>query len=336
MENEQKTIVSDEDQCVENSADILPPKVIESMQDESSRCDEADVPKAEVEDLEPNKVDEQKLTCDEQDAAIEQTPDESNSGLKGSDVIDEVDHIVVQEEIESIVTQKPYASNDCEADKSLLVPLADSTPESTTVQSAESSEIEIASSNTGCDGEQPSEGFDFEAITTDGVIPMECVLGSSPEKCLRLVDSEVSENDPDTLNLNSSPLRNVRSRIERSVSLSSTDRDIGSGKPNEIFELTDDDEDDENAGRSENRGRRKKIIQSNDFDDDIESDTFDNSSEEDAQSMSDEEPMDDDYDSEERIHSIEDSDEDEVTSAHAVRRINLHLIKFVQYLFYDK
>lgn len=315
MENEQKTIVSDEVvERVDNSADILTPKVIESLQDDPSRCDEAEVCKADVEDFGTNNVDEQKVTCDEQDDAIERTPNESNSGMKGNDIIDEVDHIVAQEGIESIVAQKPDSPTDCGADTSLLVPLVDSTPERTTVGSTEFSDIYIASSNTGCDGEQPSDDFDFEAITTDGDIPMECVLESSPEKCSRL---EVSENDSVSYNLNSSPLQNVRSRRERSVSLSSTDRDTGSGKPNEIYELTDDDEDDANAGRSDNRSRREKFRPSNDFDDDIGSDTFDDSSEGDAQSMSDE----DEYDSEERIHSIDDSDDDEVTSPHAVRRI---------------
>lgn len=315
MENEQKTIVSDEVvERVDNSADILTPKVIESLQDDPSRCDEPEVSiKADVEDVGTNNVDEQKLTCDVQEAAIERTPNESNSGI-GNDIIDQVDHIVEQEEIESIVAQKPDGPNDFEADTSLLVPLVDSTPERTTVESTEFSDIDIASSNTGCDGEQPSDDFDFEAITTDGDIPMECVLESSPEKCSRL---GVSENDSVTYNLNSSPLQNVRSRRERSVSLSSTDRDTGSGKPNEIYELTDDDEDDANAGRSDNRSRRQKFSPTNDFDDEIGSDTFDDSSEGDAQSMSDE----DEYDSEERIHSIDDSDDDEVTSPHAVRRI---------------
>lgn len=335
MENEQKTIASDEDQCVENSVDILTPKVIESLQDESSRCDEAEVAKAEVEDVEANKVDEQKLSCDEQDAAIEQKPNESNETVKGSEIIDEVDHIVAQEEIESIVTQKSDSTDDCEPEKSLLVPLADSVLESTIVQSSELSEIDIASSNTDCDGEPASDMLDFEAFTTDGDIPMECVLDSSPEKSLRLLECEVSENDPVTLNMNSSPLQNVRSRTPRSVSLSSTDKDIESAKADEIFELTDDDEDDVNAtSNDENRDRRssKNLNRSNDFDDDIESDIFENSSDDDAQSGSDEEPMDDDYDSEERVHSIDDSDDDEVTSIHGVRRIlKIYFIDFVQY-----
>lgn len=321
MENEQKMNISAEVERVDISSDIATSKEIESMQEGSARCDEIGESKAEM-----VKVQEKNMISDEKDAACDQTLKKSNSKLEMNVIADDVERIFEREkdnnDIQSSVMQKTDAPSDasCEPDQCSPVLLTDSTPQCLTVESTDVSEIDISSSKTDCDGEAPSD--DVDAVTTDGDIQMDCEFESSPEKSVRFADSAVSENKPITFNLNSSPLQQVQSHRERSVSVSSTDRDISLDKRSEIFELTDDDEEEENLGGRDHRERSNKFDQSNEFDDDIESDTFDNSSEEDTQSMSDDEPMDDDYDSEERIHSIDDSDDDQISVSQDVRRIN--------------
>lgn len=312
MENEQKPNVSNEEQRACDSANGAK-REVETIQEEPPQCDGVQTigehehkVKSDTEDvniLTENKRESEKIPHDEE----------------------EVDHQIDVHDVDTNLITTQSVDVPCGTEKIATVLLIDSTLESRTVESNDVGETDIGSSQTICDGEAQLEGvYGTEAITTDGNIPMECELESSPDKIACYVDSEVSENEPITYDLNSSPLHTERSRKEQSLSVSSTDREIDSDKPHEIFELTDDDEEEENTDANDHRNRSNKFNQSNEFDDDVESDTFDHSSEDDAQSMSDEEPIDDDYDSEERIHSIDDSDDDETSEARGVRSIYLY------------
>lgn len=317
MENDQKTSVKDEK--VDNSADIVTSSVVISMKDDSARSEDTKSEMNEVETIETQQ--QQKLDSSKQDATSEQTLNEINSELEENENIDEIDQFVKDDnkDFESNAIQKSNDISDssCGAEKTSSVLLVDSSPKCLTLESSDVSEFDVGSSKTFFEGKTPSEDLnELEAITTVGDMQMECEFGHSPEKNVPLASSELSEIEPITFNLNSSPLQDIQSLRERSVSMSSTYRDVGSDKPNEIFELTDDDEDEENGGDSDRRHQRNKFDQSNELEDDIGSDTFEDSSEDDGQSV---EPMDDDYDSEEHIHSIDDSDEDDVSVPKDVR-----------------
>lgn len=308
MENEQKANVSNDEQRACDSANGAT-KEIETMQEEPPQC--------EVQTIGEH---EHKVKSDTEDVDILTENKRESKEITHEDEVDHQIDVHEDRKVENDLKTTQRVDVPCGTGETASVLLVDSTVESTDV-----SETDIGSSQTIDDGEaQSEEVYGTEAITTDGNIPMECEFESSPDKSACYVDSEISENEPITYDLNSSPLHTERLRKEQSLSVSSTDRDIDSDKPHEIFELTDDDEEEENTDhRDDHRNGNNRFNQSNEFIDDVESDTFDNSSEDDAQSMSDEEPIDDDYDSEERIHSIDDSDDDETSAARGVRSIHL-------------
>lgn len=315
MENEQKSDVKDDEQSLVNIADVVTTNDV----GKSDRCDVLETSKVETEVIEAIAEIEK-----EAPAAIANQIDE-NSELKVNKAIDELDNVFLGEDtindIESDEVQKSNAPSESECETGTRSPLLliESTPPVELVESTDVSENDVSSSKTGCDGEVPSDdAADYiEGATTDGDIQMVCDFESTPEKSIRYIDSEVSESE--VISYNSPPPVNLENVLS---------------KPNEIFELTDDDEDQENA--VENSGRRKQsstFDRSNDYDDEIESDAFENSSDEDAPSMSDEEPMEDDYDSEERIH-IEDSDDSETAvPPHTVRRNSISFNKCLHVRF---
>lgn len=286
MDNEQKSNVSGGEKCGASA---------ESLECKSERYDEVKVFNAGMEEDETIK-----LTRGIQDTGSEDNEKIGTKEVKPTSAGKDDNNDPDMDEIQKAIETYDMPS---EPEKHSPVHLVDSTSQCITIESVDASEIDMDSSKiVTYDRALSNEVENADLKTTDD--PIECEF-ESPEKNVNFMDSTISENAPITLN-SSTPCR------ERSVSVSSTDRDIGSDKANEIFELTDDEEDE----GSDHTNRNHKFVESTGFDDDVESDTFENSSE----SMSDEDPMDDEYDSGERIHSIDDSDDDEVSIPHAVRR----------------
>lgn len=298
MENEPTSKIIDEENGGAHSIDEPTTEPCENVKNELSKAEKVE---CEVNEVREHNSDDQMssepiVNVRDSKLDVNESIEESNEPLKNAN-----------NEIESKSQEKvdDLSETTCEPDSAASVLLADGV----------SDQIVL-------DQDAPLDSIDgVEEKNTDGDIPMECVIDSSPEKSVRCVDSEMSENEPLTFNLNSSPIRSERFHRQRSISVSSTEGDgRADSKANEIFDLIDDD-DDENLDDSDCRNQSK----SGRFEDDIESDTFENSSEEDdAESMSDEENIDDDYDSDEPIHSIDDSDDEEEIAASGDVRKHTH------------
>lgn len=296
MENVQETDANGMEQRADTTTDgIASPKVIDSTQEEAPESNDDDASMAESKEAETNEIGAEKVTLDEADATSEEAKLDDGDKLKMNDNVDEVDRAEARDDID--IEPFTVLKNDEPLAQPLLSP-----QQNITVESADVSEADVDANKVLSDTETHSE-----AINSDGAIRIDLASESSPEKSLRFVDSEASESEPNIFN--SSPVRSVRSR--RAKSVSSSDRGNEADKGEEVYELTDDEEDDdeENADSRQHRNGSNKFGRSNDFDDDNESDPYDNSSDEDGQSMSGDE-QDDEYDSEEPIHTIDDSDDE--------------------------